>query len=118
MSVKIRDYMEHLEQRIDERTAQLNESNQQLHEHARRLQEALDNVKTLEGILPICANCKKIRDDKGYWTQVESYLTKHSLAAFTHSICPDCIKQIYPHMVLHEPSEQESAAPADPPEIS
>ncbi len=54
------------------------------------LQEALANVKTLGGMLPICANCKKIRDDKGYWDQVEKYISKHTDAKFTHGICPDC----------------------------
>ncbi len=54
------------------------------------LQEALGNVKTLGGMLPICANCKKIRDDKGYWDQVEKYISKHTDAKFTHGICPDC----------------------------
>ena len=60
------------------------------------LQDALANVKSLSGLLPICASCKKIRDDKGYWSQVESYIQKHSDATFTHGICPDCIKKLYP----------------------
>jgi PAS domain S-box-containing protein len=59
------------------------------------LQEALAKVKTLSGLLPICATCKKIRDDKGYWNQVEAYIQAHSEAQFTHGICPDCIKQYY-----------------------
>lgn len=58
------------------------------------LQEALANVKTLGGMLPICANCKKIRDDKGYWDQVERYISKHTDAKFTHGICPDCGKKM------------------------
>ena len=60
------------------------------------LKEALDKVKTLSGFIPICANCKKIRDDKGYWTQVEEYVRQHSEAEFSHCICPDCIKILYP----------------------
>jgi PAS domain S-box-containing protein len=60
------------------------------------LQEALANIKTLSGIIPICAGCKKIRDDQGYWSQVESYVAKHSLAKFSHGFCPDCLKQFYP----------------------
>ncbi len=62
----------------------------------RSLQEALDSVKTLNGLLPICANCKKIRDDDGYWQQVEVYIHKHTEADFSHGLCPDCIKTLYP----------------------
>ncbi len=57
---------------------------------------ALDKVKTLSGLLPMCASCKKIRDDKGYWTQVETYISARSDAAFTHGICPECTKKLYP----------------------
>ncbi|MCK6627052.1 MAG: response regulator [Anaerolineae bacterium] len=60
------------------------------------LQAALDNVKTLRGLLPICASCKKIRDDEGYWQQVEVYIRDHSEADFTHGLCPDCLLKIYP----------------------
>jgi PleD family two-component response regulator len=60
------------------------------------LQEALAKIKTLSGLLPICASCKKIRDDKGYWNQIESYIGKHSEAEFSHSICPECTKKLYP----------------------
>jgi PAS domain S-box-containing protein len=60
------------------------------------LQDALGKVKLLSGLLPICANCKKIRDDKGYWTQIEGYIKEHSEAEFSHGICPDCIQKLYP----------------------
>jgi hypothetical protein len=60
------------------------------------LQDALSKVKTLRGLLPICASCKKIRDDKGYWTQVDVYVRDHSDADFTHSICPECAARLYP----------------------
>jgi len=60
------------------------------------LKEAMAKVKTLSGMLPICANCKKIRDDKGYWNQIESYIAKHSEVDFSHSICPECAKKLYP----------------------
>ncbi|MCD4796506.1 MAG: response regulator [Candidatus Cloacimonetes bacterium] len=60
------------------------------------LKEALNNIKTLKGLLPICASCKKIRDDKGYWSEVESYISLHSDVAFSHGICPDCMKKLYP----------------------
>jgi len=62
----------------------------------RELQEALSKVKTLSGFIPICASCKKIRDDKGYWEQVEVYIRDHSEAEFSHGICPDCMKILYP----------------------
>ena len=61
----------------------------------RDLQKALSEVKTLKGIFPICASCKKIRDDKGYWTQIEAYIRDHSEAEFSHGICPDCKKKLY-----------------------
>jgi len=59
------------------------------------LTEALANVKTLRGLIPICASCKKIRDDKGYWSQVEVYVRDRSEAEFSHGICPDCMKKLY-----------------------
>ncbi len=59
-------------------------------------QAALAKVKTLSGMLPICSSCKKVRDDKGYWSQIESYLQEHTEAEFSHSICPDCARQLYP----------------------
>ena len=62
------------------------------------LQEALANVKTLRGLIPICASCKKIRDDQGYWTQLEIYLAKHSDAEFSHSLCLDCMRKLYPDL--------------------
>ena len=61
-----------------------------------KLQDALAKVKILSGLLPICANCKKIRDDKGYWNQIEAYIRDHSEADFSHSICPECAKNFYP----------------------
>lgn len=61
-----------------------------------QLQDALDKVKTLRGFIPICASCKKVRDDKGYWTQVEAYVSEHSLAEFSHAICPECAERLYP----------------------
>lgn len=61
-----------------------------------QLQEALEKVKLLSGIIPICSSCKQIRDDKGYWHQVETYIKTHSEAEFSHSICPDCATRLYP----------------------
>lgn len=62
------------------------------------LRDALSEVKALSGLLPICSSCKKIRDDKGYWTQVETYISKHSDAVFTHGLCPDCTKEYFPEV--------------------
>jgi hypothetical protein len=59
------------------------------------LTETLGHVKTLSGLLPICASCKKIRDDEGYWQQVETYIMAHSDADFTHGICPECSQRVY-----------------------
>jgi len=60
------------------------------------LQAALAQVRTLSGLLPICASCKNVRDDKGYWIEIEEYVRHHSHADFTHGICPDCCKNLYP----------------------
>jgi PAS domain S-box-containing protein len=60
------------------------------------LNETLSKVKTLSGLLPICASCKKIRDDRGYWQKLETFVREHSGAEFSHSICPDCMKLLYP----------------------
>ena len=63
-----------------------------------KLHTALSEVKTLQGLLPICASCKSIRDDQGYWNRIESYIEDHSDAEFTHSICPECTKKLYPNL--------------------
>jgi len=68
------------------------------------LQDALANVQTLRGLLPICASCKKIRDDTGYWNRIESYIETRSEAEFSHSICPDCVKTLYPEYADDEES--------------
>ena len=74
------------ERRSEEKRRELTES----------LQKALKEVRQLSGIIPICANCKKIRDDEGYWQRVESYIQEHSDAHFSHGICPECRKELYP----------------------
>ncbi|MFC1976210.1 response regulator [Chloroflexota bacterium] len=66
--------------------------------HNAELQEALAKVKLLSGLLPICAHCKKIRDDEGYWQQVEIYVKDHSEADFSHGFCPDCRQEFYPDL--------------------
>jgi len=62
----------------------------------KELQKAMDEIRTLRGILPLCCFCKKIRDDKGYWEQVDVYIKKYSAADISHSICPECLKKHYP----------------------
>lgn len=64
------------------------------------LKEALTRVKVLSGLLPICASCKKIRDDEGYWNQIESYIRDRSDADFSHGICPECKEKLYPELNL------------------
>ena len=79
---ELEKYYNHLEELVAERTSELT--------------KALSEVKQLSGLLPICAACKKIRDDQGYWNQIESYIQRHSQAEFSHSICPDCMQKLYP----------------------
>ncbi len=78
--------------RMNERLSSLSEEQKKL---IAELQEALANVKTLKGLLPICASCKKVRDDKGYWHQVEVYVRDRSEAEFSHGLCPECEKKFY-----------------------
>ena len=78
---KYYDIYSSLEKKVEERT--------------RDLQSALDRIKTLSGLLPICSRCKKIRDDKGYWNRIDHYIEQHSDAAFSHGICPQCLDEMY-----------------------
>lgn len=96
MTEKIRENTALLEHRVAERTLQLTSANAQLKRHMEQLEHALANVRRLEGILPICASCKKVRDDQGYWTQVEAYVSERSGAEFSHGICPECAAKHYP----------------------
>lgn len=102
-----------LDRRVAVQTATLEQSNalltkeieirtkieKDLLDNTERLEKALSKVKTLSGLFPICANCKKIRDDKGYWNQIETYIDHHSDATFSHGICPDCAKKLYPDLL-------------------
>lgn len=72
-----------------------------------KLQKTIDEVTVLRGILPICSQCKKIRDDKGYWHQVESYVRTHSEADFTHGICPECMGELYPYVGIRGKKQQD-----------
>ncbi len=66
------------------------------------LQAALANIKTLRGLLPICSSCKKVRDDSGYWNQIETYIQTHSDAEFTHGLCPNCARHLYPDLYAED----------------
>ena len=66
------------------------------------LRGALENIRILKGLLPICINCKKIRDDQGYWNKIERYIAEHSEAEFTHGICPECARKLYPEVFEKE----------------
>lgn len=81
---ELNDLKDTLEQRVTLRTQEL--------------QTALDTIKTLHGIIPICASCKKIRDDQGSWNQLETYISEHTEADFSHGICPDCARKLYPEV--------------------
>jgi phosphoserine phosphatase RsbU/P len=80
----------------------------------RALEKTLGEMKKLSGLLPMCANCKNIRDDQGYWHEVESYIRDHSEADFTHGLCPTCLEKLYPEMfpgktsALHDKKESVS----------
>ena len=86
-------------QRMEE---DLKESRAEVAKGNQDLTNALLEIKTLGGLLPICANCKRIRDSEDYWHQVESYISQHSEARFSHSICPECAKILYPDMDIFE----------------
>jgi two-component system cell cycle sensor histidine kinase/response regulator CckA len=64
-----------------------------------QIEQSAKEIKTLRGFLPICAACKKIRDDQGYWTQIETYISEHSDAEFSHGLCPDCAVRLYGHVL-------------------
>lgn len=89
---KLAKQRDHLEKTVKE----LEKAKAAKRELISELQDALAEVKQLSGLLPICSHCKKIRDDEGYWKNVEEYITHHSEAEFSHSICPECLKELYP----------------------
>jgi sigma-B regulation protein RsbU (phosphoserine phosphatase) len=77
------------------RNSELEKKNQKLEMLLKQNQKAMEEIKILQGILPICSACKKIRDDKGYWNRIESYIESHSEAFFSHGMCPDCTQKYY-----------------------
>jgi len=118
----LKKHQDNLEEMVRDRTLDLEKSNQQLQTEIlerKRLEErqakliddlrdALNNVKRLQGLIPICASCKKIRDDKGYWEEVESYIHDHSDVEFTHGICPDCMQELYPEFAHKQNNQKQT----------
>jgi hypothetical protein len=80
----------------------IGEQRERLERKNQALNEALKDVKKLSGLLPICTHCKKIRDDKGYWNQLEAYIEDHSDMAFSHGICQECARKYYPDIDPYE----------------
>jgi phosphoserine phosphatase RsbU/P len=87
---------------IEARNREVEANNRELEKLNQELRSALAKIKTLEGILPICSFCKKIRDNSGNWRRVEAYFEQHSQAEFSHSICPDCARRHYPEFCDEE----------------
>jgi ABC-type multidrug transport system fused ATPase/permease subunit len=107
-TAELRHHQEHLEELVQARTAALAQE-------TRRLQEALDNVRLLRGLIPICASCKKVRDDQGYWNQLDLYIQKYSDAEFSHGLCPDCAHTLYPEFAPPPDPAPGGSPPATPP---
>jgi CheY-like chemotaxis protein len=109
----------HSRLRVGERIVELQQG---LADRVRELEEALSQVKTLKGLLPICAYCMKVRDDRNYWQRVETYIATHSNARFSHGICPECWKNVVePELQqegLYQPKEAEQTGSAKPGETS
>lgn len=104
LNAELRAHKDNLEVQVQQRTAELRRETE-------RLQEALANVRTLSGLIPICAHCKKIRDDKGYWNQLEIFIQKNSDALFSHGLCPDCVQELYPEFANADEVVPPPAAP-------
>jgi DNA-binding NtrC family response regulator len=102
----LKDRLSRLAPAINRALAEVKEKQERIKAETEReqliveLQTALARVKTLSGLLPICAGCKKIRDDKGYWNQIEVYISSHSEAEFSHGMCPDCEKKAYEELKM------------------
>lgn len=91
------------------RWLEIRDINDILFHRNKELDKALSEIKLLRGILPICAACKRIRDDAGYWHQVELYIREHTEAEFSHSICPDCMRKLYPDFFDDESSNENTS---------
>ena len=97
-----------LGQTFDHMALQLKEREQEKNKLIDELQQALTTIKKLQGILPICSSCKKIRSDEGQWTRLEFYISRHSDAEFSHGLCPDCAKTLYPKFFNNNNEKKQS----------
>ncbi|HPO16365.1 MAG TPA: hypothetical protein PLI09_23215 [Candidatus Hydrogenedentes bacterium] len=104
---KVEQFAASLEDQVAQRTQELADEIQVRRQTEMELKESLSQVKTLSGLLPICAACKKVRDDSGYWNQIEVYIRTHSEAEFTHSLCPECMKKLYPQFYMESKESME-----------
>jgi nitrate/nitrite-specific signal transduction histidine kinase len=95
ISIENAELYANLERKVEERT--------------RDLEAALKNVRQLQGLIPICSSCKKVRDDTGYWGQVEEYISARTDADFTHGLCPDCLEHYYDEMEVHEDDRKKES---------
>jgi hypothetical protein len=93
--------------RLDAEVTERKRAEKKLQDNVTELKSTMVEIQTLRGPIPICASCKKIRDDTGYWTQLESYLCKHAFAEFSHGICPDCVEKLYPELSEDDTPETE-----------
>lgn len=100
--ITLNQELSNLTRRLHQQTAQLQRLNDEKANLIVKLQDALDQVKTLEGVVPICSYCKSIRNDGGIWNRVESYLNMYPDADFSHGICPKCAERYHPAMNLNE----------------
>jgi len=130
MSASLKEERDRLEEKVRERTQRLAELNKELSRDIERrealererealiddLSNALAQVKQLKGLLPICASCKRVRDDGGYWMQIEEYIHSHSEAEFSHGICPECARKLYPEYMEIENNQDSETGTTKPPE--
>ena len=112
----LREARDTLEARVEARTAELRAQmdartriEAQREKLVEELRVAVSQIRTLRGLLPICASCKSVRDDSGYWQQIESYVRDHSEAEFSHGICPSCVEKLYPELKKKHAAEPESS---------
>ncbi len=115
----LRKYID-LNSRLNARRMESEGLQAKLENTVKELKESLATVKTLSGMLPICSHCKKIRDDEGYWDQIEIYIRKHSEVDFSHGLCPDCAHDLYPdyfnkpHHSHSHPAQPDKSTDSDP----
>ena len=102
------DELQDKNEKLEKLNQQLTATKENLEAANQEPADALADVKKLSGMLPICSSCKKIRNDSGYWEQIEAYIFEHSGVAFSHGICPDCFKKLYSDFTLEEKDQPMS----------